>query len=231
VRHCPPITVATVLLIMATPAFSQSKKILGFVRDSVTYRPIEGAEVSAGAAGRDKVSTDDEGLFNLPLLDSVGPTVRLSVQAQGHKSADLLLAVTADRVYPISLTPSQKSTATRASANDASYVAPESFTDALRSDANAAFESMQARTKAGIESFFDLVIAHDEVIRVELALTTNTAQQIAVYEAALDVARKLEADAQSRYSAGVVPIDAVYLTRLHRSEVDLMLAKLRSHSR
>jgi hypothetical protein len=228
--------VSFLLLLGTLPVsgLAAGKKILGFVKDRYTNNLINHARITAASDATNGVYTDDTGCFNLPLLDSAGPVIRLRIEASGYKPADLELAVTNDKVYPISLTPNDMPAVAQGKRkldSAAGYFAPESFVSALRADAKTAFESMKARYDVGVESFFSLVVAHDEVIKVELLVAQTKEQKVTVYQAALDEASKLEAGVQTRYSAGVDSKNSVYLARLHRSEVELMLAKEKSGSR
>jgi hypothetical protein len=89
---------------------------------------------------------------------------------------------------------------------------------------------MRKRYEFGVENFFSVVIAHDKLIQVELLLTQKRQERIAVYKAALEIARKLEVESQSRYTLGVDSQNSVFLGRLHRSEVELLLAKEQSRT-
>jgi hypothetical protein len=212
----------------------EAKHILGIVKDSRTNNPIQGAEISVGGkVANDKPVSDDTGFFKLSLADSVDSVVRLRVEKAGYNPADLQVSVNDELIHQISLKALGMGTAAanrRAADSGDTYVPPESFSSALRADAKTAFDSMRKRYEFGVENFFSVVIAHDKLIQVELLLTQKRQERIAVYKAALEIARKLEVESQSRYTLGVDSQNSVFLGRLHRSEVELLLAKEQSRT-
>jgi hypothetical protein len=109
------------------------------------------------------------------------------------------------------------------------YVAPESMLLQQREDAQRIFEQTLTRYNVGLYSgVSEIISASNKLLEAELAVSSGPSGRVAAHEAALKRAKELESNAADKVSVGASGSIDLSETRLHRTQMEIGLAREQS---